>query len=788
MRILFLSLAVALSSLSVLAQQGGLSLRNRMALQRMKLERTSTPFTQKAAQMRAPRKLFGQQSNFVSAIARLADGKTVADVEAEGVHVLRTIGDFAFISMPFEEAARVAALPLFKFFEFERKVDHKMYFARKATGVSDIHQGIGLSQAYTGKGVICGIVDNGFDINHANFLDANGEPRVKYFEMVGTNPNATSIDDYFTFKVYNTPAAIKKLTTDNPTTYHGTHTMGIMAGGYPGKTKAALIEDDAAGAKAVVKEGIANPYYGMAYGSDIIAGAAVNMSSLEIAQAVADLAYYQEYAKQPVVINLSVGTSSGAHDGSSAECQVFDMLAEQVGAKIVVAAGNEGEMKLAVKKTLTEGNTTMGSFITGADFTDAKGDAYYMRYGGVEIFSNDKKTFKKISVKIWNKQRNRLAKAFTFTPTDDNAGSGAYYCSAGYEDMTGGTFDNTLGKYFEGYVGLGWAIDPNSNQPYAIIDIATLDDTLNNSAHNYIIGFEVEGADGQRLEAYASGDGIYGLDNYGIEGWDDGTRNGTISSMATGKSTLCVGSYTTTNGWPQLDGGLYTQLTSDNQPVLTAGKVSSFTSYGTLNDGRNLPHVLGPGAYVISSMNRYYLEAAGAAGQEDILSAVAETDNRDPFGWSAGTSMACPAVTGILALWLEADPTLQMDEIKEIIALTAKKTDDMIDQDPEQIGAGLIDAYAGLKEVLRRKQQPDGIQQVGADDNRLVVTVAGHRKVNVFVSGEKALNMEVFNVSGARVAQAKALGDEGTIDLTGLAKGTYVIRVNGRLSKCVLVQ
>ena len=112
----------------------------------------------------------------------------------------------------------------------------------------------------------------------------------------------------------------------------------------------------------------------------------------------------------------------------------------------------------------------------------------------------------------------------------------------------------------------------------------------------------------------------------------------------------------------------------------------------------------------------------------------------------------------------------------------------MVDEDPEQIGAGLIDAYEGLKEVLRRKQGADGIQQVGADENRLVVTAAGHRKVNVFVAGEKSLNMEVFNVSGARVAQAKALGDEGTIDLTGLAKGTYVIRVNGRLSKCVLVQ
>lgn len=326
MRPLFVSLALALVSLPVLAQPGSLSFRNSVAIQRMKFERGTTPFTQKVGQFRAPRKVFGAQSQYASAIIRLADGKTIEDVKAEGVHVLRTIGDFVFIAMPLDDAARVAALPLFKFFEFDRKVDHKMCYARQATGVNTIHQGIGLSQAYTGKGVVCGIVDNGFDVNHVNFLDANGEPRVKYFEMVRTNPNATSIDDYFTFKYYNTPAEIKELTTDNAQTYHGTHTMGVMAGGYSGQTKAALLEDADSGVKAVVKEGISNPYYGMAYESDIIAGTAMNMTSMEIAQAVADLAYYQVYANQPVVINLSLGTSSGAHDGSSAESRCLICL------------------------------------------------------------------------------------------------------------------------------------------------------------------------------------------------------------------------------------------------------------------------------------------------------------------------------------------------------------------------------------------------------------------------------------------------------------------------------
>lgn len=31
-----------------------------------------------------------------------------------------------------------------------------------------------------------------------------------------------------------------------------------------------------------------------------------------------------------------------------------------------------------------------------------------------------------------------------------------------------------------------------------------------------------------------------------------------------------------------------------------------------------------------------------------------------------GTSMACPVVTGIIATWLEYDPTLSPDDIKKI--------------------------------------------------------------------------------------------------------------------------
>lgn len=766
--------------------QGNPSLANQFAIQRMKMEQTNTPFNQRMQSLRKVKKMPDTSSATKMAFARLAEGVTLEDVQAQGVQVVRTMGPFVIIATTLDDAERVASLKLFKDFQFEKKVQQKMNYARKATHVDDVHQGIGLTQAYTGKGVVCGIVDNGFDFGHANFLDAEGRPRIKYYESVGTNSNATSADDYFTIKPYNTPEAIQKLTTDNTGSYHGTHTMGIMAGGYRGNTKASILNEETDKFSTTISESTPNPYYGMAYDADIIAGSAVNMSNLEIAQAVYDLALYEEYSKQPQVINLSLGSNSGPHDGTSAECQVFDLLAQQYGSKIVVASGNEGDMKLAIHKQITADDTEMKSFVTGAALEDKDG-SYYMRYGGIEIYSNDNKPFKKLDIIVYNTARNRVSRTFSLTPTETNKGSGTYYCSAAYVDYVGGTMDLTFGKYFDGWVGFGWSIDENSNRAYALIDIATMDIESNNVDNQYIIGFKVTGEEGQRFDAYASGDAIYGIDSYNVEGWDDGTCNGTISDMATGKHTLCVGSYTEVNGWSQLDGYSYSQLQEDGTPVLEKGKVSSFTSFGTLADGRNLPHVLGPGAYVISSMNRHYLEAAGYADSEDILTAVALNDTRDPYAWSAGTSMACPAVTGIIALWLEADPSLTMDEIKDIIATTSQKTENMTLDDPAQVGYGLIDAYAGLKEVLRRKET-DGIWGQKGDDSRLVATACGDRRVNVFVAGEKALDIDVYDMAGVKVKDMHAQGDEAMIDLSDTSKGAYIIRVNGRLSKCILVK
>ncbi len=65
----------------------------------------------------------------------------------------------------------------------------------------------------------------------------------------------------------------------------------------------------------------------------------------------------------------------------------------------------------------------------------------------------------------------------------------------------------------------------------------------------------------------------------------------------------------------------------------------------------------------------------------------------------SGTSMATPHVAGIVALMLDADPTLTPDEVKQILTQTASR---MPGYDEWQVGAGYVNAYAAVDKVFNK--------------------------------------------------------------------------------------
>lgn len=772
MRKFYLTVLLFSASLS-LSAQSALDLQSRARTRSMRLVQKQQKESKQDGQMQQLKGVMGVPSSHTLAIIKLAPGATEDDLRAEDVNVIRSRSGFAFVSVPVDEVERVSSLKSVRRMQLGRPVKQDMRYAREATGVDKIHQGLDLPQAYTGKGVVCGIVDSGLDPNHINFRNADGTSRIGWMAKLTQNPNATSAEDAVTMKAYSREN-ISEFTTDDASSYHGTHTLGIMAGGYKGLSTVSTENND--GTATLSQE--ANPYYGVAYDADISAVCG-DLMDLIIAMGVEYIVEYAEYEGKPCVVNLSLGSNSGAHDGKGVINQFFDMLVDELNAKICVSAGNEGDMKIALNKTMTAEDNEMKTFITGHDYNFESGTAY-TRAGSVDVYSETENTFD-IQAVLFNKSRGRIAKRFPLTVSEENLGTGKYWASSSdYQESDDDVVDQTLGRYFNGYVGIGCDIDPDNGRFYAVVDYMLMNNNETNADHNYELGFVVTGSEGQRIYAYCDGS-FSQLGNEGVEDWDDGMYNGSISDMATGNSTLCVGSYNTHESWGGLDGYMY-KSTAD----IPVGEITGFSSYGTLIDGRNLPHVCAPGASIVSSANSYYV-SAGYTGESGLSATTGEDSRTNYWASMMGTSMASPHVAGAIALWLEADPTLTIAEIKDIVTKTAVKDEAVMRADPVQAGAGKFDAYEGLKEVLRRIAET-GISGVTGDGSRLVVNATGDRSFNVFLGGAAELKTAIYDMTGKLVMSTTAQGDETSVDVSRLAKGVYVMNVNGCHTQRVVVK
>ncbi len=746
------SLAGVLLGLST-TMQGQLSLSDRMYL---RMERSN------AAASRST-----QESTTTLAFAKIAQGFTRADLEAEGVYVSSVRGDIALVSLATAELDRVASLPCVERLEVSRRVRHTMDKARAASGVDKMHTAYQLDHPYTGKGVIAAIVDEGLDPNHINFRNEDGTSRLAFLTHIYIDNKA---EGGWTGVPYDRDN-IFRFTTDTEATFHATHTLGILGGSYKGKINASIENDD--NTTATIKE-IDNPYYGVATGADLVAGTTVLMDQL-IAESIDMLLNYRYATGQPMVLSLSLGSNVNSHSPKALMNQFLDLAAKET--LIVLSAGNEGDIPLAVTKNLTESDKEVKTFIESIitePMHTSSGQVIPagFLYGLCHIFSD--KPFK-LTALTYNKKRNRIA--YRMTPdADAEAGTGKWFVSSNdYVEEGNEIVSSQLNTAYAGYVGIGYDTDPYSKEYMGLVSYG-----LTPQDDNYIFGFLVEGEPGQRIECYNEID-YSQLSNMGIVGWDDGSCDGSISDMACGENVLVVGSYNTRDSYGDLS-----VHRRHYQGKFEAGKVTPFSSYGTLADGRNLPHVCAPGAAVISSTNSYYEEYAGADKINKAgLTAFANEDGRRNY-WApaSGTSMATPYVAGSIACWLEADPTLTNDDIKDIIAKTSVRDEDVVSGNPVQWGAGKFDAYAGLKEVLRRTS---GITDVAAGDDVLMLKGDGH-VFEIFVNGASAVEARIYSVSGALAMECATEGDTLTVDTSSLAPGVYIICVNNQHKRKIIIK
>lgn len=698
------------------------------------------------------------------AFARLAPDASADNLQAAGATVRSLRGSIALIEFPAEALEALEALDDIVEIRLERQLDAKLDLVREVSGINKIHSGLDLPQAYTGKGVIVGSVDGGFDPNHINFLNEDGTSRIGRFTYYRPTQSGSYVEQIVPRE------RISEIDTESDETFHGTHTLGIMAGSYRGDARVGV----AGGAGNDVLT-MPNPYYGVAYDADIAvaSGATTDYYIAMGVETILDYAWDQDH--KPAVINLSLGSNVGPHDGTSTICRYMDMASELDKVIFCVSAGNEGDMPIALNKTFTADDNRVASILRPeVEMTNYRN----VRFGTTYIYSDSEEPFE-VQVIVVNRSRGAVAMRMALEASPDGA-SRYWVSSKDYAQDDTDIVSAQFGSMFTGYVGIGAEIDSQSGRYYAVIDCMTWDNTLKNIDGNYVIGFQITGSDGQRVDIF--GDGVYNtFSSYGMAGYEDGMTNGSISDLACGHNYIVVGSYNTRSQWVSLDSNTWA-----NDPEFVSGKVSFFSSYGELYDGRRLPTVCAPGTCVISSSNEYYLDAYGL---KDEVRQADVTTNARRYSWhqSSGTSMSCPVVAGSIALWLEAYPDLDYSQAIDIVRKTAVVDDDVREGNVVQWGAGKFDAYAGLKEVLAIKSA--GLSDVAVDnDSRVMVSALGQRAFGVYYGGCENFTATLYSVAGMPVALAVADGHEALIDASAVPAGVYILSVPGAPAQRIIVK
>jgi subtilisin family serine protease len=179
-----------------------------------------------------------------------------------------------------------------------------------------------------------------------------------------------------------------------------------------------------------------------------------------------------------------------------------------------------------------------------------------------------------------------------------------------------------------------------------------------------------------------------------------GTRKTEIvSSPGNAKNAITVGSFDFRSIWENTLG----ETTLFN---LLVGGASSYTSAGFRRDGVVKPDTIAPGRYTISSLSH---DAQPITGGCKISMATGDgvyfTKDGNHLAWE-GTSASSPFTAGVIALILQKNPTLDSEQIRQILKRSAK-LGGTIGAVPNPIwGWGMIDPEAAIKATPLRNRTP----------------------------------------------------------------------------------
>lgn len=570
--------------------------------------------------------------------------------------------------------------------------------------------GAGLTQAFTGKGVIVGILDIGFDLTHPTFYATDGKTyRIKRFVDNCKDADTTKGHAIPLGREYRTEEEILDLKHSGDSKYHqhGTHVLGIAAG-----------------------SGYGTPYQGMAPDADICAICVDLTTEYTTNPESPEFKYIFDYADEqgkPCVINYSMGTGYNPKTFYKAEQAFKKMLGP--GHIIVAGAGNSGAQPYyTIKKRGIEAG---GVFLKSDNQKNSREHNF---------ISNDPFVLKVIRVKGIGKQ----VKGDSLTFDSQNLPAAPQTIDIYQAQMTKSDSIYTLSLKFT---------DPD-------------DFDMDGS---FIL--LVEGKEAQvRIiaDVYMSIHNNTALDprcNLASEA-------GSILAPSCFADIISVGNIVGRKN----QNDTTADIPADPDGVL--GVRNGTSSVGPTYTGITKPDVVAPGSFIISAGNSF----SSTEIRDNIETFTASEFNGKSYPWrlGTGTSQSTPVVSGIIALWLEAKPTLTTQEVLETIRLTSKPLGtDSLGYPNNEYGYGIIDAYKGLLHVLGLDTSIRSLSQ--HQPAGMTFRVQG----DVLYADGAADDIPVtfYNLSGTIVRQSKV--ENGTVSLSGMPKGVYAVQLGNQGSTLI---
>jgi len=531
--------------------------------------------------------------------------------------------------------------------------------------VVEVHNGQSpLTQPYKGDDIIMGVIDDGIDFRHADFMDEDSNTRIRYI----WDQRAANVNSPFPYgygREWNaTEIDAGNCTHVEPSNKfgHGTSVSGMACG-----------NGNATG-----------NFVGMAPNTEIIFVAINDQRNFlsTIVDAVDFIFKKADAIGKPCVINISYGTYFGPRDGIDFGSQMMELLLqERNGRVIVAAAGNAGHINYHLGYEVTSDT----SFTWFRKIVNGNG-LYISMFADTADFNNVDFAFAAddLTDSFYTLKGQSLFYSIKGNYAINPGFVNTVQLTFDVEDTSGAWIGTVLSTvtYDEGRYWLQVSITPQNNSHvwrFITIGSGRFDLWSNESVmpgtSNMIDVFPVD-TTMPSLEQRAPG-----LHNYKFPD----NQKTMVSSFQNSDKIITVANYNNRASYLNACGN--TTFTG-----LVSGEINNESSRGPTRDNRQKPDIAATGTFTLATGNLANIAALIGSNNCDRVAADSLHQR------NGGTSSASPHVAGAVALYLQKNPDAWWYEAKAAIIASAKQDTFTGNNLPDsEWGYGKLNAFAALQ-------------------------------------------------------------------------------------------